>query len=105
MKIRVLQLCKNVLPGAGICTAFILPAVLFLLLFFLLLWFDHRDFRERRELFMDSFKLGRESTEMGYCVAHSSIKMISAKKNSSTKKSKKRWEPESHCHVLASLQV
>lgn len=64
---RVLQLCKNVLPGAGICTAFILPAVLFLVLLFLLLWLDHRDFRECSELFMNSFKLGRESTEMGYC--------------------------------------
>lgn len=60
---------QNLLPGAGICTAFVLPAVLFLVLFFSLLCFNHGDFRESSELLVNSFKLGKVSTEMGYCDA------------------------------------
>lgn len=55
---------QNILPGAGVCASFMLHAVIFLVLLFFL-WFNHRDFREGSELLVNSFKLGRVSTEMG----------------------------------------
>ncbi len=87
---------QNILPVDGICTAFILPAVLFLVVVFLHVWFHHGDIREGGELLMNSFKLRSVDKKWASVVLHRSITITTAEKNSRTEKSKKRWEPESN---------